>query len=51
MRLAGNVVRVKEKKNPQRETWRKAPLGRPRHRWENNAILPKYDGRFIWLSE
>jgi len=48
--MAGNVVRVKEKKNPHRGTWRKEPLGRPRHRWKSNAMLLKYDGRFIWLS-
>jgi hypothetical protein len=50
MRLAGNVVRVKEKKNPHGEAWRKEPLGRLWHRWESNAMLLKYDGRFIWLS-
>jgi len=50
MRLAGNVVHVKDKKNPHRETWRNEPPGRPRHRCESNAMLLKYHGRFIWLN-
>jgi hypothetical protein len=53
MRLAGNVVRAKEK-NPHRamvgKPGGKRPLVRPRHRWESSAMLLKYDGRFIWLG-